>query len=134
MTEEFERIYALVRHIPRGRVTTYGQLGAMCGIGDSRIVGEAMNASSDLPWQRVINARGEISLRGATGARQRRLLEAEGVEFDEKGRVDFARFGWRPDETWLSANGYRVPPPLGAAKKADDGGSGEQLDLWSEDG
>ncbi len=130
MTEEFERIYALVRRIPRGRVTTYGQLGAMCGIADSRIVGEAMNASHHVPWQRVINARGEISLKGATGARQRQLLEAEGVEFDETGRVDFARFGWTPGAEWLTANGYRIPPPLVKEKRANDDTGEEQLSLW----
>src|ERR671937_2807871 len=94
MPDDFDRIYVLVRHIPRGRVTTYGQLGAMCGIADSRIVGEAMKASQNVPWQRVINARGEISLQGATGARQRELLEAEGVEFDEAGRENFACLVW----------------------------------------
>ncbi len=123
MTDEFERIYALVRRIPSGRVTTYGQLGALCALADARIVGEAMKASTDLPWQRVINARGQVSLGGARGASQRRLLEAEGVEFDEAGRVDLARFGWTPDEEWLKANGYRTP-----AREQDEGG--EQLGLW----
>lgn len=108
----------------------YGQLGAMCGITDSRIVGEAMNASQDVPWQRVINARGEISLKGARGVRQRQLLEAEGVEFDETGRVDFARFGWTPDEAWLSANGYQIPPPLAKKKTANDDAGEEPLGLW----
>lgn len=118
----FERIYALARQIPYGRVTTYGQLGAMCGIGDSRIVGEAMNASpGDVPWQRVINARGAISLQGATGARQRALLEEEGVVFDENGRVDFAVVGWIPDPEWLAANGYQAPRPLVQEKKDKDG-------------
>jgi len=130
MTEEFERIYVLVRCIPRGRVTTYGQLGAMCGITDSRIVGTAMNTSHHVPWQRVINVRGEISLKGATGARQRQLLEEEGVEFDETGGVDFVRFGWTPDAEWLTANGYRIPPPLVQEKSANDDTGEEQLSLW----
>jgi methylated-DNA-protein-cysteine methyltransferase-like protein len=107
-----------VRQVPPGRVTTYGQLGAMCGVTDSRIVGEAMNASpGDVPWQRVINSRGQISLGGATGARQRALLEAEGVVFDESGRTDLAVFGWEPDPEWLSANGYKRPPPPKDKKK-----------------
>ncbi|MCA1554471.1 MAG: MGMT family protein [Chloroflexi bacterium] len=126
MNSDYERIYALVRHIPRGRVTTYGQLGAMCGIADSRVVGDVMNASQNVPWQRVINARGEISLKGETGKRQQQLLEGEGVEFDEHGRVDFARFGWTPDPAWLMVNGYSVPPPLVKGKQADDA---EQLSL-----
>jgi len=111
--EVFERVYALARHIPYGKVTTYGQLGAMCGINDSRIVGEAMNASpGDVPWQRVINSRGTISIRGGTGERQRRLLEGEGVTFDENGRVDFQEMGWVPDPAWLAEQGYHAPPPL----------------------
>lgn len=107
----YERFYALVREIPPGRVTTYGQLGAMCGLKDMRLVGDAMNASSGVPWQRVINSRGEISMRGSTGARQRALLEGEGVAFTN-GRVDLAQFGWTPDPEWLRAHGYQVPPPL----------------------
>jgi methylated-DNA-protein-cysteine methyltransferase-like protein len=124
----FEKIYALARHIPYGRVTTYGQLGAMVGLSDMRIVGDAMNAApEDVPWQRVINARGMISMQGATGARQRALLEAEGVIFDENGRVNFAEVGWMPEADWLRANGYQIPPPLVKVKK-DTGG--EQLSLF----
>jgi methylated-DNA-protein-cysteine methyltransferase related protein len=134
MLEQYEGIYALVLEIPRGRVTTYGQLGAMCGIGDSRVVGEAMNASHGLPWQRVINSRGEISIRGATGARQRELLEQEGVEFDAIGRVDLEKYGWVPDAGWLAAHGYKTPPPLVKEKKGKEGdspkGAGEQLSLF----
>lgn len=124
----FERVYFLVRAIPAGKVTTYGQLGAMCGIRDSRTIGEIMNASpQDVPWQRVINARGMISLQGATGARQRARLESEGVVFDENGRVDFAIVGWMPDAEWLTANGYEIPPPL-AQEKQDAGNA--QLSLF----
>ena len=132
-TDDFERLYALVRQIPRGRVTTYGQLGAMCQIIDPRVVGEAMNVSRAVPWQRVINARGQISLRGARGKHQRELLEAEGVTFDESGSVDFVRFGWAPDEAWLRANGYAVPPPLAHEKKDDEDSAQDQLRLWSGD-
>ncbi len=113
LNELHEKIYALVRAIPRGNVTTYGQLGAMAGLSDMRRVGDAMNACpDDVPWQRVINARGTISLGGAIGSKQRALLEQEGVVFDENGRVDFATVGWKPDTAWLTANGYRLPPPL----------------------
>jgi methylated-DNA-protein-cysteine methyltransferase-like protein len=129
MTDDFERIYALVRQIPHGRVTTYGQLGAMCRITDSRVVGEAMHAARDVPWQRVINARGQISLKGSTGRKQRELLEAEGVVFDERGSVDFTRVGWTPDETWLTANGYAVPAPLVRPKKSDEDAGEDQLSL-----
>ncbi len=133
MMEQYERIYALVREIPQGRVTTYGQLGAMCGISDARIIGEAMNASHDVPWQRVINSRGEISIKGATGAHQRELLEQEGIEFDANGRIDFGRYGWIPDVQWLQERGYRIPPPLIKEKKQDKDPSdkeGEQLSLF----
>src|SRR5436309_2488994 len=120
MSEDFERFYALVRQIPRGKVTTYGQLGAMCGIADSRIAGDAMRVAKDVPWQRVINARGQISLKGETGKRQRILLEEEGVIFDDKGTVDLARYGWQPDATWLQANGYQMPPLVKPKKGVSD--------------
>ena len=124
----FERVYFLVRAVPSGQVTSYGQLGGMCGIQVSRTIGDAMNACpKDVPWQRVINARGTISIQGATGARQRALLEAEGVAFDENGRVDFAAVGWTPDAQWLQENGYNPPPPFAKAKKDSDGA---QLSLF----
>ena len=129
MSGNFERLSELVRQIPPGRVTTYGQLGAMCGIGDPRVVGEAMNASRNVPWQRVINARGQVSLKGPTGRTQRALLEAEGVVFDESGSVDFAAVGWSPDPAWLAANGYKVPPPLALPGKGARDAAGDQLSL-----
>ncbi len=122
-----ERIYLLVREIPRGKVTTYGQLGAMCGISDSRVVGEAMNVSSGLPWQRVINSRGEVSIKGATGNKQRALLIEEGVVF-ENDRVDLGEYGWVPDPDWLTANGYKIPPPF--PRKKQDKEEGSQLSLF----
>ena len=76
-----------------------------------------MNASRNVPWQRVINARGQISLKGSIGRKQRELLEAEGIVFDETGSVDLASVGWTPDEAWLTANGYAVPAPLVRQKK-----------------
>lgn len=96
----YARIYAAVRRIPRGRVSTYGWIAELAGMpGAARQVGyalAALPAHSTVPWQRVINARGTVSER-ATGheLRQRFLLEAEGVQFDAGGRVDLARFGWR---------------------------------------
>ena len=93
-------IWAAVRRIPRGRVATYGQVAAAAGLpGRARQVGYALHAlaadAEDVPWQRVVNARGEISLGGACAARQRELLADEGVELDE-GRIDLARYQWRP--------------------------------------
>ena len=133
MLDQAERIYQLVREIPRGRVTTYGQLGAMCSLADSRLVGEAMNVSHGVPWQRVINARGEISIKGVTGIRQRELLEQEGVEFDAHARIDLAKYGWAPDPRWLQEHGYQASPPLVKEKKQDrdpSTGEGEQLSLF----
>jgi len=95
-------IYEVVRRIPRGRVATYGQVARLAGIpGHARQVGYALHAMATgepVPWHRVINARGEISRRshGEADAAQRRLLEAEGVRFDGRGRVELARFQWRP--------------------------------------
>lgn len=97
-----ERIHAVVRRIPRGRVATYGQVAVLAGLPrQPRLVGYALSALPDgsrVPWHRVINARGEVSLRTGSGwdRLQRALLEDEGVEFDLRGRVSLARFGWRP--------------------------------------
>ncbi|GIV63241.1 MAG: methyltransferase [Bellilinea sp.] len=93
-----QRIYDLVRQIPPGRVASYGQIARMVGGGiGPRQVGYALAAlksGTDVPWQRVINAKGHISLPGIGGAIQRQLLLEEGVQFDENDRVDFDRFGW----------------------------------------
>ena len=97
-SDRYQRIYAAVRRIPRGRVATYGQVAELAGLeGQARQVGYALHAlpaRSNVPWHRVINARGEISLRRGSDAHelQRMLLEGEGIEFDEAGRVDLARF------------------------------------------
>ena len=97
----YDRYYDVVRGIPRGRVSTYGTVAHVAGLpGRARQVGYAMSAlpvDSDVPWHRVVNARGEISARsgGAPGARiQRALLEEEDVHFDDRGRIDLERFGW----------------------------------------
>lgn len=83
-------------------MATYGQVAAEAGLPNhARAVGYALHAlpeSSDVPWHRVINARGEISPRSEPGPHegyQRFLLEEEGVEFDAAGRVDLRRFRWR---------------------------------------
>lgn len=94
--------YKVVERIPLGRVATYGQIAALAGFpGNAREVGYALAAlaeGTDLPWQRVINARGEVSLRREAGRDgfQRHLLEEEGVVFGPGGRVDLARFAWEP--------------------------------------
>src|SRR5688500_3161026 len=103
MDSSYAKIWAVVRRIPRGRVATYGQVAALAGVpGRARQVGYAMHALpaevDDVPWQRVVNARGEVSPRGEPGAddEQRARLEAEGIAFDASGRIDLERLGWRP--------------------------------------
>lgn len=97
--------YRVVRRIPRGRVTTYGEVALAAGKPrGARQVGYALAALrgtvNDVPWQRVLGARGRgmaaISILDAVGAAvQRKLLEDEGVAFDERGRVSLERYGWR---------------------------------------
>lgn len=97
----YERIYAAVSRIPRGRVATYGQIAALAGLGGhARQVGYALSAlpeGSRVPWHRVINARGEVSPRSFGGddeSEQRTRLERERVVFDGAGRVSLKRFQW----------------------------------------
>ena len=97
----WQAVYCVVRRVPEGRVATYGQIAALAGMpGAARQVGWALAAlreEDDVPWQRVINAKGEISPRGAREIEglQQALLESEGVEFDARGRVDLLRFAWQ---------------------------------------
>ena len=96
------RIYGAVRRIPSGRVSTYGSVASAAGIpGHARQVGyalAALDSESDVPWHRVVNARGEVSERSGDRSSerlQRALLEAEGVAFDPRGRIDLKRFRWK---------------------------------------
>jgi len=98
-------IRAWIRRIPRGRVATYGQIAELAGLeGHARQVGYALHnlsPRSNVPWHRVVNARGEISPRSAGDSHelQRMLLEAEGVEFDLRGCIDLKQFRWRREST-----------------------------------
>lgn len=102
----FSRIWSLVRKVPPGKVTTYGQLARLVDPPEeiseqdyrtygARWVGQAMReCPAGVPWQRVINSQGKISLPGAGGVEQRQRLEEEGVVFNASGKIDLKLFGW----------------------------------------
>lgn len=98
MTRPFERVWAVVRKIPKGRVATYGQISARIGRAlSAQGVGWAMRAAPpSIPWHRVVNARGMVSTDDHEPGLQRALLESEGVIFDDEGRIDLERYRWRP--------------------------------------
>ena len=116
LSESYRAIYRIVARIPCGRVATYGQVAELAGLkGHARQVGYALHALPDeisLPWQRVVNAQGEVSARSdgsPMAGVQRALLEAEGVRFDARGRISLPRFRWRPRSGTLG--------PLGASNR-----------------
>ncbi len=100
--EPRQRIWQVIAAIPEGYVASYGQVARLAGLGrGARQVGAALRKlppGSRIPWHRVINAGGKISLPpGSQGHRtQRERLEAEGVRFNERGKVDLRTFGWKP--------------------------------------
>ncbi len=101
----YDRIYEIVRQIPRGYVATYGQIAELANLArKARVVGYALYRvdmqALDVPWQRVVNAKGEISLsplRFGTDYLQRSLLEAEGIIFSPTGKIDLRKYLWKPD-------------------------------------
>ena len=110
MSPSYRRIYDAVARIPKGRVASYGQVAQLAGLpGRARQVGYALHAMPDgtnLPWHRVVNARGEISLGGESGKLQLQRLRREGVRFDARGRIDLRVFGISA----LPATRRRAPP------------------------
>jgi methylated-DNA-protein-cysteine methyltransferase-like protein len=98
-TPPFERVWKLVKKIPRGKVATYGQLSLLI---DRRLtpvgVGWAIRAAKEdtIPWHRVVNASGGVSTDRENPGLQRAMLESEGVRFDHEGRIDLRVHGWRP--------------------------------------
>lgn len=101
------RIHDAVRRVPAGRVATYGQIAKLVGGCGPRQVGTALarlRAGTDVPWQRIVNAQGRIAARGdgGSGTSQRSRLQAEGVVFDRRERIDLSRFGIEAEElVWL---------------------------------
>ena len=96
-----EGVYEIVRQIPAGKVTTYGQLAIILGEGyTARTVGYVMHGAGEgVPWQRVINSQGKCSTGRLTIPMnlQQELLEAEGVVFNDKGKCDLSNFQWFPE-------------------------------------
>jgi methylated-DNA-protein-cysteine methyltransferase-like protein len=97
-----EAICAVVRRIPTGWVATYGQVATMAGMPRrARFVGRVLqhlDSTTNVPWHRVVNAKGEVSFslsRNGGDVLQRRLLEKEGIEFDDRNRLDLERTRWR---------------------------------------
>lgn len=99
--EAVEKICAVIARIPKGWVATYGQVAAMAGMRRrARLVGrvlQQLDSRTKIPWHRVVNAKGEVSFslsRNGGDILQRRLLQKEGIEFDDKGRLDLERCRW----------------------------------------
>ncbi len=113
------RVWAMVRLVPYGRVVSYGGVAALLGQPRAaRGVGGALAAlhdDSDVPWWRVINRNGEISIKGPIhgAAIQRMLLEREGVRFGPTGRVDWSVFGWTPEPEAIPAELVAGGSPAG---------------------
>ncbi len=124
-------VWDVVRQIPEGKVATYGQIARMIPVlkgmdpkdyaaWSARWVGGAMAACpQDVPWQRVINSQGKISLHPGSGAgKQRMMLEAEGVPFDQRDRVDLRQFAWNgPSQEWLREHGFEATGGSGDVTK-----------------
>ena len=96
----YQKINQIISLIPSGKVATYGQIAEIVGRCTARMVGYATSAiphDSDIPWQRVINYRGGISQRscGSGGLLQLKLLEAEGIVFNQNGRTDLKKYRWK---------------------------------------
>ena len=117
----YDLIYDIVAQVPSGKVATYGNIAYIVGRGvDARNVGYALNAipkdtTQAVPWQRIINSQGGIS---TVGVGQQQLLEAEGVVFDERGRVDLAVYRWDgPSAAWAEARDVNTLPSYEAKPK-----------------
>jgi methylated-DNA-protein-cysteine methyltransferase-like protein len=109
------RIYEVVKAVPSGRVSTYGDIAAIVGGGiDAWTIGQALNQvpkdqQQEIPWQRIINAQGGISTKGLL---QRKLLEDEGIRFNAQGKIDLRQFRWDgPSAEWAAEHGYHTLPP-----------------------
>lgn len=130
-------VWTIVRQVPFGVVSTYGQVASMIPAPEyiqdddfkklsPRWVGDALNAVSfrdidgqpvapGVPWWRIINSKGGISMPTGSNAahEQRNRLVAEEVTFDARGLVSLDQFGWEgPPQDWLDEHGLLKPKPL----------------------
>jgi methylated-DNA-protein-cysteine methyltransferase-like protein len=99
ISEIYDKIYKTIQKVPPGKVATYGQIARICNCGP-RLVGYALRALKNnnlinVPWHRVINSKGEISVKGEGYFVQETLLKKEGIFFNENGKIDLKRFGWQ---------------------------------------
>ncbi|MBI3152444.1 MAG: MGMT family protein [Chloroflexi bacterium] len=103
----YAQVWEIVRKIPRGKIASYGQIAKMLPLpagvdgetflefGALWVSGAVAASPNDVPWQRVVNSKGEISERdGVAARRQRLLLQDEGVPFNPRGRIDMKKYGW----------------------------------------
>jgi methylated-DNA-protein-cysteine methyltransferase-like protein len=122
----YDQVYAVVRQIPPGKVATYGQVAELANLpGQARLVGYALyrvDMDADVPWHRVINAKGEVSrspFRNGTDYLQQELLEQEGITFSTTGKIRLSQYRWQPqtldsassplDENALNKNEFLQP-------------------------
>ncbi|NAW59928.1 MULTISPECIES: DNA base-flipping protein [unclassified Vibrio] len=100
MNQFLSQVFAVIHQIPAGKVSTYGDVARMAGYpGYARHVGKALGnlpEGSKLPWFRVINSKGEISLKGRDLERQKAHLEADGIEVSPTGKVKLRNYKWQP--------------------------------------
>lgn len=104
----FPAVYALIKEIPKGQVASYGMIASLVPGATARIVGFATAgtpAGQNIPWQRVVNSQGKISQRDGA-ERQRKRLEAEGVQFSATGKISWSIYRWHgPSDAWLAQAG-----------------------------
>jgi methylated-DNA-protein-cysteine methyltransferase-like protein len=95
----YKKIYDTICQIPHGKVVTYGQIASIVGNCTARMVGYALAATPEdieIPWHRVINSQGKISLKTFEDL-QRKLLESEGIVFDKSDKVSLRKYRWNPE-------------------------------------
>ncbi len=100
MDQFLTQIFTVIYQIPEGKVSTYGEIAKMAGYpGYARHVGKALSnlpKGSKMPWFRVINSKGEISLTGPDWERQRERLVAEGIAVSSHGKISLSKYKWQP--------------------------------------